>query len=76
MPRTHQKFRGTIPDGDDDFVAGVECGGRGAKEAGQAEIADGEEAAGGEHDVGGFEVAVEDVGSVEVVGAEEELVEY
>ena len=54
-----------------DGAAGVELGLVGAEAAGEAEVEDLDEAAVGEHDVGGLEVAVEDaevVGGGEAVG--------
>ena len=73
MAAPQQELGGPVPDRHDDFIARVEGVERGAEEAGEAEIADADRARGGEHDVGGFEIAVEDPVAVEVVQAVEEL---
>lgn len=75
MACAEEEFGSTIPDCDDDFVAGVE-GLRGLpEEASEPEISYFEEAGGREQDIGGFEVAVKNVGSVEGVRGSEELME-
>lgn len=75
MFRAHQQLRCAIPDCDDDFISGE----KGLKwlisEASEAEVADFDDAGGGDEDVGGFEVAVEYVGVVKVEKAVEELVD-
>ena len=73
MPAPQQELGGAVPDGDDDFVARVEGVERGAEEARETEVADADRARGGEHDVGGLEIAVEHPVAVEVVEAVEEL---
>lgn len=73
MPAAQQELRGAVPDRHHDLVARVEGVQRGAEEAREPKVADPDRARGGEHDVGGFQVAVEHPVAVEVVQAVEEL---
>ena len=71
---SEQQFGGTVPDCHDDFIAGEEGVQGLEEEAREAEVADLDAAAGGHHDVCGFQVAVYDPVLVEVEQAGEQLV--
>ena len=72
--RAHEQLRGAVPDRDHDLVPGEERLERLVRQAREPEVADFDDARGGDEDVRRFEVAVEDVGLVEVEEAVEELV--
>ena len=61
MLSTHKELGGSVPDGDDDLVACKEWLEGLVDDAGQPEVADFDNAVRGDEDVGGLEVAVEDV---------------
>lgn len=75
MPPAQQQLGTPIPDRNDDLVALKQTLERVPSDPGEAEIADLDDAAGRDEDVGGLEVPVEDVVGVEVEDAVEELVE-
>lgn len=70
---TEEEFRGAVPDCDDDFIAGEEGLEGLPEEAGEAEISNFDFTRAGDHDVSGFEVAVENPVLVEVGDPVEEL---
>jgi len=69
-----EEFWCTIPYGDDDLVTCKEGLQGLIDETSQTEIANLDDARGGDKDVRGFEVAVEDMGGMEVEEAVEKLV--
>lgn len=70
MAAAEEDFGGAVPEGDDFVGVGAEGHAEGA---GEAEVADLEVAVGGDEEVLGFEVAVEDSVGVAVADAGEEL---
>lgn len=74
MPTAQEEFRGAVPNGDDDLVAGKEGVGGFVEEPCQAEIPDFDLSSGCDHDVGGFEVTMHDPIAVEVEQSRTELV--
>lgn len=75
MLRAEQKLRRAVPDRDDDLVSAVEREQGLVRQTREAKIADFDDTGGGDEDVGRLEVAVEDVGLVQVEQAGEELVD-
>ena len=72
--RAEEELGRAVPDRDDDLVAGGERLEGLVGEPGEPEVPDFDDAGGGDEDVGGLEVAVDDVRVVEVEQAVEELV--
>ena len=72
--RAHEQLRRAVPDRDDDLVPGEERLERLVRQAREPEVADFDDARGRDEDVRRLEVAVEDVGLVQVEEAVEELV--
>ena len=72
--RAHEQLRGAVPDRDHDLVPGEERLERLVRQAREPEVADFDDARGRDEDVRRLEVAVEDVGLVQVEEAVEELV--
>ena len=71
---TEQELGCAVPDGDDDFVPSEERLERLVRQASETQVSDLDDAARGDENVGRFEIAVDDVGIVEVEKAVEELV--
>lgn len=61
MFRAHQQFWGTVPDGDNDFVAGEQWLERLVNQSSQAKVANLDYTARCDKDIGGFEVTMEDM---------------
>ena len=72
--RAEEELGRAVPDRDDDLVAGGERLEGLVREPGEPEVPDFDDAGGGDEDVGGLEVAVDDVRVVQVEQAVEELV--
>jgi hypothetical protein len=75
MLRTHEEFRCAIPYRHHDFIASEEGLERLMTEPRETQVADFDDALGGDEDVGWFKVTVENVGGVEIDEAVEELVD-
>lgn len=75
MPRSQQQLRRAIPNGDDDFITLPKRLQRISPDASETQVANLDDALGGDEDVGRLEIAVEDVMRVEVEDAVEKLVE-
>lgn len=75
MPRAEQQLGTPIPDRDDDFIAVPQRLQRRLVHAREAEIANLDDAAGIDEDVGRFQVPMDDAVCVQVGRAEEELMQ-
>lgn len=73
MARTEKKVGASIPNGDDNLVAGIERGERFVEESSKAKVTDANMAGGGDHDIGWLQVSMDDPILMEVEQTIQEL---
>lgn len=74
MLRAHEELWSAVPDRHDDLVTGEERLQGLVNEASEPQVADLDDARGGDEDVRGFQVAMEDVARVQVHESIQELI--